>query len=58
MHGENVIETTMYIKPTNNEIYLHWISFTSVSRQIDTLKSHLDTKHIKRVLQLTLVKES
>ena len=39
MRGEDDIETMIYRKPTNNEIYLHWNSFTPVSWRIRTLKS-------------------
>jgi len=35
------IDTTVYRKPTNNDIYLHWNSFTPKSWRIGTLKTLL-----------------
>ena len=39
IRDENDIKTTIYLKPTNDKIYLHWSAFTPVSWRIRTLKS-------------------
>ena len=42
---DNKIETTVYKKPTTNDIYLHWNSFTPKNWRIGTLKSLLLRAH-------------
>ena len=39
MRKNNTIETTIYRKQTQNDIYLHWESFTSEAWRCGTLKT-------------------
>ena len=45
MRKNNTIETTIYRKQTQNDIYLHWESFTSEAWRRGTLKTLLFRAH-------------
>ena len=43
--GKN-LETAVFRKKTNNDMYLHWISFAPVTWKIDTLKTLIKRAYI------------
>ena len=54
LRNQQHIETTVYRKPTANDIYLHWDSFTPKKWRIGTLKTHAkqrkaELQHISNV---------